>query len=191
MTLSALGIFSAAGAGGVVAGSDYDLLETQILGSSQASVVFSSLGTYSATYKHLQIRYVARSARTEVNDGIQIRLNGDSGSNYARHNLAGSGSAVSASAGVSVTSTLSLPIAANSATASAFGAGVIDFLDAYSTTKNKTIRGFGGISSNFNELAFQSGLWLNTAGMTSLTLLSTTGNNIATNSRFSLYGIKG
>jgi hypothetical protein len=191
MTLSALGIFSAAGAGGVVSLSDYELIETRTVGTATSSVVFSSLDTYASTYKHLQIRYVARSTRTEVNDGIQIRVNGNNGSNYSRHNLAAGGGAVSSTAGVSVTSTISLPIPANSATGSAFGAGVIDILDAYSTTKNKTLRGFGGISSSFTEIAFQSGLFMNTAAITSLTFESTTSNNIAVNTRFSIYGVKG
>ena len=43
-----LGFFATAGAG---AAGSFDLLETQVLGSAQASVTFSSLGTYS-NYKH-------------------------------------------------------------------------------------------------------------------------------------------
>jgi hypothetical protein len=52
-----LGILSAAGAGGGVAG-DYELISSEILGTTAASVTFSSLGDYSSTYKHLQIRAV-------------------------------------------------------------------------------------------------------------------------------------
>jgi hypothetical protein len=48
-----LGILSAAGAGGGVAG-DYELISSEILGTTAASVTFSSLGDYAppiSTYK--------------------------------------------------------------------------------------------------------------------------------------------
>ena len=69
----------------------------------------------------------------------------------------------------------------------AFSASVTDFLDSYSTTKNKTIRTFGGYSG---ELSLNSGLWQSTSSITSITIRTTT-DNFAIGSRFSLYGIKG
>jgi hypothetical protein len=189
MTLSALGIFSAAGAGGV---GDYELIESQILGSAASSVTFSSLGTYSSTYKHLQIRTAVRSDRAgQPNSGLFMRLNADTGNNYAVHWLIGNGSAVSSAASTSRSTTVALPLPAATATANAFGGGVIDILDAYSSTKNKTIRSLGGVASSFNELQMASGLWLNTASITSITFVTILSDQFVAGSRFSLYGIKG
>jgi hypothetical protein len=186
MTLSALGIFSAAGAGGVQG--DYELIETNILGSAQSSITFSSLATYASTYKHLQIRIAARATVANPTAGIISRLNADSGSNYNGHFLLGNGSSVSSGTTGTTTSALTGVISAASATANAFGAVIIDLLDPYSTTKNKTFRTLGGSASARIDL--HSALWINTSSITSWQLLPD-GGNFATGSRFSLYGIRG
>jgi hypothetical protein len=185
MTLSALGIFSAAGAGGGVALSDYELIQTTVLGSSTPSVTFSSLGTYSSTYKHLQIRMTARV--DQVNDQIFMRINADTGSNYARHELVGNGSSVGSNASTSQTAIQFGRVAYSSQTANAFTGFVMDILDPYAT-KNKTIRCLGGDS--INPLALTSGLWNNTSSLTTI-LIYAGATNFVTGSRFSLYGIKG
>ena len=182
------GVLSAAGAGGVAG--DYELISSEILGSSQASIVFSNLGDYSSTYKHLQIRTVGRTDRGSgaVADTALVRINGDTGSNYSRHFLLGDGSSVSSGAGVSQTSMFGPRFTASGATANAFGAGVIDILDPYSTTKNTTIRSLNGISI---LIYLTSGSFLSTAAVSSVTLLPQVGSNFVSGSRFSLYGIKG
>jgi hypothetical protein len=185
MTLSALGIFSAAGAGGVQG--DYELIETQILGSSQASVVFSSLATYSSTYKHLQIRVAARSTRSATTDGIDLRINADTGANYSLHLLQGTGTAVSSYGEANTNLIYCGDIPAASTTANSFGALVIDILDCYSTTKNKTAKALSGYTS---LIGLYSGHRRNTESTTSLTVQTRTGS-LATGSRFSLYGIRG
>jgi hypothetical protein len=171
--------------------SDYELISTTILGSAAASVTFSSLGDYSSTYKHLQIRATGRTDRTTLNsDFLRLRFNGDTGSNYALHALLGNGSAV---ASVNVTSTVSISVErfGSDATTGYFGAAVVDILDAYSTTKNKTVRSFGGAAGATPNVVLNSGVYLNTSSTTSLTLAVGGGTNILTGSRFSLYGIKG
>jgi cytochrome P450 len=77
----------------------------------------------------------------------------------------------------------------NTATASAFGAGVVDILDSYSTTKNKTIRAFYGKATASNRIALSSGFWNNTAALTQVRFSAI--GSFVTGSRFSLYGIKG
>jgi hypothetical protein len=190
MTLSALGIFSAAGAGGGFS-SDYELIETQILGSNQASVIFSSLGTYSSTYKHLQIRLLGRQTLAAGGQGdIYVRFNADSSSNYARHFLQGNGSTVTSGATANNSFALGGQAPYNNETTGAFGGSVIDILDAYSTTKNKTIRALSGShSSNAPVIQLASGHWRNTASITSITL--SLFDIWLTGSRFSLYGLKG
>ena len=192
MTLSALGIFSAAGAGGVPAfSSDYELISTTILGSNTPSVTFSSLGTYSSTYKHLQVRMVTRTVRTEVNDSIISRFNGDTGSNYAWQRLFGNGSSVASGGGTSQTSILTGETSGNTNTTSAFMTTVIDILDPYSTTKNKTIRFLNGGAASFNHIQLGTGLWMTTSSVTSFALEPLNSANFLTGSRFSLYGIRG
>jgi hypothetical protein len=119
-----------------------------------------------------------------------MRFNGDTANNYVVHQLIGTGSSVSSTASTARSTTLALPIPAANATASAFGAGVVDLLDPFETTKNTTIRGLGGIASSFNELQLASGLWLNTAALTSITLVAILSDQWVSGSRLSLYGLK-
>ena len=69
----------------------YDALATVTVGStSLSSIVFSGIPT---GYKHLQVRYIVKSARTgNPLDELNLRFNGDTGTNYAQHALAGDGS---------------------------------------------------------------------------------------------------
>ena len=185
-----LGILSAAG-GGVVGG-NYDLIETTILGSAASSVTFSSLATYASTYKHLQIRYVGRTNRADDNAQPVIRFNADSGSNYDYHGLEGWNNAVNSVATINASGmNLGYSFSGTSSGTNVFGAGVVDILDAYSTTKNKTIRALNGQSSDARKFVhLNSGLWRNTSSVTSITILSSN-NDLVAGSRFSLYGIKG
>jgi hypothetical protein len=184
-----LGILSAAGAA-VEAGA-YELIETQVLGTAVSSITFSSLATYASTYKHLQIRTAVRSSRAETFDGMGLRLNGDTGSNYVAHFMVGDGSSVTSSTGGLENRILVGNPDASTATASAFGANIIDILDSYSTSKNTTIRALSGAAANRTRIFLHSGMFINTASVTSATLFSTTSNNFVIGSRFSLYGIKG
>jgi hypothetical protein len=184
MGLIPLGILSSAGGGF----GTYELIETQILGSNAASITFSGLATYASTYKHLQIRATARSSRAAfTSDVLLTRFNADTGSNYASHHLLGNGSSVSSSAFTSQTSTINYVIA-NDTVANNFGAVVMDILDPYSTTKNTTTRTIIGITSGA-FITLNSGLWMNTASVTSITLLAQNGN-LMIGSRFSIYGIR-
>jgi hypothetical protein len=185
MALFPLGILSAAGAGVVDLGS-YDLLETQILGSAQASITFSSLGTYSSTYKHLQIRAVVRHTNANVGALGYLRANADSGSNYTAHRIWGNSFNVLSGVINDTGYRLNNMPGANSDTNN-YGAFVCDILDAYSTTKFKTIRSLGGNAAG--EIGLYSGHWRNTDSITSLNYSDL--GNTAAGSRFSLYGIKG
>jgi hypothetical protein len=185
------GILSAAGAGVGVAG-DYELIETSILTSSASSVTFSNLGTYSSTYKHLQLRAVARHNAGAGGGSSLMIFNGDTAANYSRHNLTGDGSTVFSQAQVS-SSWIEIPaIGSAGNAANIFGGHVIDILDPYSTTKNKTIRALAGkmSSDGGNNISLISGNWRSTASVTSMTFTPNAGSLIA-GSRFSLYGIKG
>ena len=187
-----LGILAASG-GVAVAEPAYELISTTVLGSDTSSVTFSSLGDYSSTYKHLQIRGVARSSRTATNrDDSRIRFNGDTGSNYAYHALEGTGTSVGSYAGSSQTFGLFMFPSTNNDSSDRFSPVVVDILDPYSTSKNTTVRSFNGrIGSSPNLVNLISTLWNNTASVTSITLDNDGGPNWVAGTRFSLYGIKG
>jgi hypothetical protein len=189
MGLIPLGILSS-GAGSF---GTYELIETQILGSATASVTLSGLASYASAYKHLQIRIVARTERAGFNrDLFFMRLNGDTASNYNAHGLFGAGNAVFSAADATSYITLYSYAPALTAPTGQFGTYIVDLLDAYSTTKNKTTRSLSGgiVQSSESGVALSSGLWRSTSAITSATLLSGTGSNLSIGSRFSIYGIR-
>ena len=184
-----LGILNSQAAGG--GGGGFDLLETTTLTSSASSVTFSGLDSYAADYKHLQIRYTARSDRSSgVYSIAGIRLNSDTGSNYSYHQLYGTGSSVGSTAAANQT-TMRLGIIPESTdSANVFGSGIVDLLDFTNTSKNTTIKSFSGEESGSNsDISLWSGAWYNTAAVTTAQLIDLAGNFVA-GSRFSLYGVK-
>jgi hypothetical protein len=191
-----LGILAASGAG---VASDYELITTQILGSNTDSVTFSSLGTYSSTYKHLQMRAVVKSSsvsQTLLNTAL--RINGNSGgSDYSYHRLSGNGSSVSSQANFNgqdriIIGSVVASGGGGSVTTNQYGVMVIDFLDAFSTTKNKTVRSLSGAVTASSRVEINSGVRLSTNAIDSVSIISINlSNELVTGSRFSLYGIKG
>jgi hypothetical protein len=188
MALIPLGILSAAGAGGVQG--DYELISSTILGTAQASVVFD-VSSFASTYKHLQIRSVTRSNYGAQFEIIYLRFNADTGANYSVHSLVGSGSTVTSNSGVNADTALASISAGGTNTTGVYSPAIIDILDPFSTTKNKTVRAFTGLTDSNRELRISSGAWRNTNAITSATVLPLLGTTWSAGSRFSLYGIKG
>lgn len=181
-----LGILASSGA---VAGG-YDLLETQVLGSNAASITFSSINTnYGSAYKHLQVRFAGSQVDVGGLDTMLMRINGDTGSNYAFHYLRGINSTVASGAQTSYNYPYVGLMAGRGGTESS--GMIIDFVDAFQTTKFKTVKSFGGAAITGDKgLGLYSVLWMNTNAIDSILLAGFTGNLLA-GSRFSLYGIRG
>lgn len=167
------------------------LIETALVTSPVANVTFNNLGQYAGIYKHLQIVGVARTERTaSQGDNILMQFNGDSAGNYRWHALLGTGSSVlSIAAGGQGTDSLPFWVNSNTSPANAFGGGVVDILDAFSTAKNTTFRSATGTASAESNVRLTSGLWLNTASLTSILIRSVNSSNLMAGSRFSLYGV--
>jgi hypothetical protein len=189
-----LGIMASAISGNLTQPSDYESIETVTVGSGgSSSISFSSIP---ATYKHLQIRYNARSTVANVNDGYtSIRFNGDStnGNYYFYHVMQGDGASATAGSGGTNAIIYTGVTAGNSAGANVFGSGVIDILDYTSTSKYKIPRALSGMDNNgAGKISLSSGVWFNTAAVTSITVgANAFGNNFMEYSSFALYGIKG
>jgi len=187
-----LGVLAVAGAGaGPVAGAAYELLETTVLGSDTADVTFSNLNSsYGSTYQHLQLRMVHRNTANDTAVFIGLQFNADTGNNYSRHYLNGTGSSVTAGAAANqayiwLGESVSSQIVANS-----FAATITDILDPFETSKNTTIRSSSGQTGSRNQVWLTSGAWLNTAAITSIKIYLPQGGSYISGSRFSLYGMR-
>jgi hypothetical protein len=170
--------------------SAFDSIATTTLGSSTASITFSSIP---ATYTHLQIRGIGRGSAAGAgnNSGIYARFNSDSSSNYAFHFFSGNGS-TAIGAGIASQTEIFLNAAnpRGGDTASTYSANIIDILDYANTNKNKTVRALTGDDLNGSGVVRSlSGIWMSTTALSSITL--TMEGNFETYSSFGLFGIKG
>lgn len=174
------------GSGGASLSSYESIASATGTGTSSANIVFSSIP---ATYTHLQIRAINRDTLGGTGTSLfYVRFNGDTGSNYVRHRLWGNGTSASSSGAVSQ-SFIEIFGSSFYSGSTNVGASIIDVLDYASTTKNKTTRNFSGNDNNGSGFVnISSGLWLNTAAITSITLVPEQGFGTAT--QFALYGIK-
>mgnify|MGYP003647891044 FL=1 len=154
--------------------------------SGTATITFSSIP---ATYKSLQIRAIGRRDSASTGGSANLRFNGDTGSNYAKHQLRGNGSAASASGSASQSQIECFEFAGGDASVNNMvGALVCDVLDYASTTKYKTVRAFNGVDFNGSGSVYLfSGVWMSTAAINSLTFY-TSANYLTTT--FALYGVK-
>jgi hypothetical protein len=164
----------------------FDLLETRVLESDVPSITFSSLGSFAADYKHLQIRTVTRGTIAASSVSIDLVINNDIGANYSFSLMEGNGTSVSPYRESGSTLFLA-PTAAASSTSNIFGSTITDIVDAFSVSKNKTIKTIGGWGGSVQMV---SGHRRSLQATSSLEIKSRTGNFVA-GSRFSLYGVKG
>ena len=174
----------------------YDSITTSTVGGGGvASVTFSSIP---ATYTHLQVRYFAQTNRaTYGRDGIWIRFNSDSASNYSDHYLTGDGSTADAGANINADRIYLPEVLTSTAGANFFGSGIVDVLDYVNTSKYKTTRSIGGgdhngtVNSIGAQVSLRSGAWRSTSAINSITFYPGSGTTISQYSKFALYGIKG
>jgi hypothetical protein len=184
-----LGILAAAGFRPSAAGA-FDLLESTVLTGTQGSVEFTNLvSKYGTTYQHLQIR--ASFAGNDANNSPAIFFNGVTGSSYAWHFLNGDGSSVASGAAANQAN-IFIGQGGTTANTNIFGGHVIDILDPFETTKNTTTRTLSGLLAPgyLNAIYLNSGVFLNTAAVNSITFTDRLGRSYTAKSRFSLYGIK-
>ena len=174
-----------ASSGGAVAGGAYESIASVTGTGSSDTITFSSIPS---GYTSLQLRFNAIG----VGGGslYRLRFNGDTGTNYAYHYLNGSGASVSAAGAAT---TVSMLIAAGGASGTYPTVGVLDFHNYASTTQYKTARMITGCDTNSATgwVELESGLWMNTAAITSITILQLSSYSFSTTSTFALYGIKG
>ena len=144
----------------------YDLIASNVLSSSAASVSFSSIP---ATYRDLVLVTTGRNISWE------LYINGDTGANYSRVYMRGTGTSEQTGAGTE-----------NFVRVNQWEA-IIQFMDYSATDKHKTIL----MRSNTYYQATQADAqrWANTAAITSLELNAGSGNTFPSGTQTYLYGI--
>lgn len=159
-------------------------ITTFTVASATSTLSFSNIPS---TYRHLQIRGVALSSTTPR---LNIRFNGDTGSNYAVYVLEGNGSTPFRQADVNLTS--AYVFINGFYTANQPQPFVIDILDYKSTTNFKTLRALtGGHNNSGGNVALNGAIWRNASTAISSITLLTNGGTFSEFSSFALYGIKG
>jgi hypothetical protein len=164
------------------------LARTAITGDT-GSVTFTLSGlAVPANVKSLRLHWYARTDKAAVAEGLLLHFNGDSTeTNYHRQEIIALSTTVIASApnDASVGATTS-----NTATANVFSSGTVLIPEYAGTTYHKARLQMGGrIAANTSSMQAHSGRWVNTAAITSLTLVPSDGNNFVAGSFFELEGI--
>jgi hypothetical protein len=157
----------------------YDKIATTTLGTTAASVTFSSIA---GTYTDLVL--VMSGTASSGAPSTLLQFNSDTASNYSYTYLTGNGTAASSGRGSSQTS---ITVSYNGAAGSSPNSNIVQIMNYSNTTTNKSV------VSRANQTAFGTdaivGLWRSTAAITSMTM-TTSSSTYASGSTFTLYGIK-
>lgn len=152
------------------AGSTYEPIATTTLGSAQASVTYSSLGSYTDIV-------IVYNGTTDNN--LSLRFNGDTGSNYSATRIQGTGSSATSTRYTNQTLMHGPYSVANTI-------AIWQVMNYSNSTTYKSGLARGG-GADYGTEAYV-GLWRNTAAITSITVLPLSGN-LASGSTITLYGI--
>jgi hypothetical protein len=156
----------------------YDLIASNVLGSSASSVTFSSIP---ATYRDLVVVVKADGA----NQNALIRLNSDTtGSNYSPVSMYGTGS--SAFSSTIGQNTITYDVAADTNYLA-----IINIMDYSATDKHKTMLNRANNPTGSAPAVGASAIrWANTSAVNTVTILISAGS-WAVGSSFYLYGLVG
>ena len=174
-------------------------LNTTTLGSDTATVTFKSgfddtdtdVGGVQAwdQYMDLVIVSYARGAVAVVTAQLDMQLNADTGSNYAKQRIEGSGSAAYAASWGSATSHMLGVLPCANATANVFVSSVTSLFDINSG-KYKSGLSQTTCDKNGSGAVEMMGLtWKSQAPITEIDLFGQSAADLLTGSRFDLFGI--
>jgi hypothetical protein len=156
----------------------YEPIATTTLGSAQASVTFSSI---SGSYTDLVV--VIEGAATTSFGQVQMRFNGDTGTNYSTTYVWGTGSAAVSDRDSNISTGGSNP----GFLGTARGNNVINIQNYSNTTTNKTAIARSSIPGN--RVAATVNLWRSTAAINEVRFNILGGDTFTSGSTFTLYGI--
>lgn len=180
----------------------YDPSAFFLIASATPTGTTVSFTSIPQTYKVLQLRIQARTARTGQSlkeDDIYMRFNSDATAGiYNTNYLFGEGggnvndgsfSAEGAYVGIAV---------ANDSASGNFGCTIINVENYTNTTTFKPYRAFQGVAqpiapsgSYYGRTGLIGGMWRSTSAITTVGFYTGSGQSFVTGTTFSLYGIKG
>ena len=167
-----------------------EAIATTYVEADQASVTFSSLGSY----EHLQLRCSIMGGRDGSTNNTLLVLNGDTSSTgYSNQSLfAGASSTYNtAQTGENAFGRFyNTTPSVSSEDQASFAMGIIDILDYRNTNKNTSV--FMHFGANLGSYWYHyetSGVWDNTAAVTSVTVIMDPTYNTARGTMVSLYGL--
>ena len=166
----------------MAAGNTYTPIATNTLGSSQASVTFSSFSGYT----DLVLVCSIISVGTPGGQSSSLQFNSDTGSNYSYTRLDGDGT--TAASGRSSNNTTIYLSGNGEASTTVPSTTITQIMNYSNTTTYKTILSRGSWNGTSKETDTRVGLWRNTNAITSISILAYA-SNFASGSTFSLYGI--
>jgi hypothetical protein len=159
----------------------YALIDSTTGTGSSSSITFNSIPN---TYTDLIL--VVNGATTSSTGNPCLRFNGDTGSNYARTNMGGSGTVPYADSETNANRILLIgSVYFNSTLNTNLIVQIQDYSNTttFKSTLARANKATDGVDANV-------GLWRNTAAINSLTLFTASGLNISSASTFKLYGIQ-
>lgn len=163
-----------------------------IASSTPAGTTTATFSSIPSTYKHLVIHAHAQDGRTNNPiDGGYVRYNGDTGGNY-RYSY--TNASVTTHSGGSQGNNATFMMFGAIGTlqgGDGFGAGLMYIFDYASTTLWKTMVQVSGAANDtaYGEIMIGGGLWKSASAITSISIVTETGSNYSTGTRFDLYGL--
>jgi hypothetical protein len=154
--------------------SAYTALANVTLGSNANSVSFSSVGQ---GYRDLVL--VVTGVPTTAEQFFYLYFNSDTGSNYSRLEMLGTGSTPA-----TFTAANLIPITLN---ASNVGTNIIQIMDYSATDKHKSVL-YRSANPSSNTL-MGAGRWANTAAVTTVTITGFNAGQMAAGTTLALYGV--
>lgn len=168
----------------------YTLISSNVLGSSAASVTFSSIPS---TYTDLVLRVSARADAGLISRNLTLTFNSDTATNYSLTYLYANDSSNIFSSRTSNAANINslLDANGNSTTANVFSSAEL-YIPNYTVSLNKPVGSFSVTENNntSNRIDINAGLWRNTATISSIQIGVATSGNLVAGSSFYLYGIK-
>jgi 4-hydroxyphenylpyruvate dioxygenase-like putative hemolysin len=169
----------------------YTLIESQVLGSSAASVTFSSIP---ADYTDLVLKLSLRTDQATDFTNIRLQINGDTATNYSITRVSGYSTAAMSSRLSDATSAAQTAGANGANSTSNTFSNWEMYIPNYTTTATKP---FSSYSVQENNSAASSSAWVNaqadlyrgTSAITTLLFTCQSGSFVS-DSSFYLYGIK-
>ena len=167
----------------------YTLIASNTLGSSAATVTFSSIPS---TYTDLVFKFSARIDAATLDREIRLRFNSDTTTLYSNTVLRGNSATVTSYRDINAAYTIAGRVPGSTVTSNTFN-NVEIYIPGYTVSQNKTASVFSArednIASPSNYAFLSSDLYRSTTAISSIEL-SLSGDNFISGSSFFLYGIK-